>query len=73
MKTNLPHFLPFAVGRRACLGEYVAKPELHLVLAGLLKNFHISPEDGVEPSLDPIFKAEKNMPRDYKLIFKIRS
>ncbi|XP_046575292.1 cytochrome P450 1A5-like [Haliotis rubra] len=73
VKTTITHFLPFSVGRRACLGEYLAKPELHLILAGLLKNFHISPEDGVEPSLEPNFKAEKNRPRDYKLIFKVRS
>ncbi|XP_067683550.1 cytochrome P450 1A5-like isoform X2 [Haliotis asinina] len=73
VKTTITHFLPFSVGRRACLGEYLAKPELHLIMAGLLKNFHISPEDGVKPSLEPNFKADKNMPKDYKLIFKVRS
>ncbi|XP_051488583.1 cytochrome P450 2K4-like [Apus apus] len=43
-------FIPFSVGRRACLGEGLAKMELFLFFAGLLRKFVFQPAPGVDKS-----------------------
>ncbi|XP_070398849.1 cytochrome P450 2K1 [Nothobranchius furzeri] len=46
-------FMPFLAGRRACVGEGLAKMELFLFFASLLQNFSFSPPPGVsEDDLD---------------------
>ncbi|RVE69524.1 hypothetical protein OJAV_G00078870 [Oryzias javanicus] len=46
-------FLPFSAGRRACLGESLAKMELFLFFTSLLQRFHFTPPPGVsEEELD---------------------
>ena len=39
-------WLPFSAGHRNCLGEGVARPELHLLFAGLLHKFTFSLPEG---------------------------
>ncbi|CAI2336588.1 unnamed protein product [Caenorhabditis sp. 36 PRJEB53466] len=36
---RIDEFLPFSIGRRQCLGESLARAELYLVFANLMKNF----------------------------------
>uniref|UniRef100_A0A672IV38 Cytochrome P450 2K1-like n=1 Tax=Salarias fasciatus TaxID=181472 RepID=A0A672IV38_SALFA len=43
-------FLPFSAGRRACLGESLAKMELFLFFTCLLQRFRFTPPAGVLPS-----------------------
>ncbi|XP_061676209.1 steroid 21-hydroxylase [Syngnathoides biaculeatus] len=43
--------IPFGGGARLCLGESVAKMELFLFAAYLLRDFHFSPADGSPPDL----------------------
>ncbi|XP_056359474.1 cytochrome P450 2K4-like [Oenanthe melanoleuca] len=43
-------FIPFSVGRRACLGEGLAKMELFLFFTGLLRKFVFHPPPGVDKS-----------------------
>ena len=47
-------FLPFSTGRRACVGESLAKAKLHLSLAMLLQKLEFKPPPGMEKS----FKVE---------------
>uniref|UniRef100_A0A8W8IQX5 Steroid 17-alpha-hydroxylase/17,20 lyase n=1 Tax=Magallana gigas TaxID=29159 RepID=A0A8W8IQX5_MAGGI len=45
-------WLPFSAGRRVCLGETFAKPEILLMCANLLQRFEISLPEGVKPNLE---------------------
>lgn len=52
---SFDRFLPFSAGRRACLGEPLARIELFLVLARLLHNFRFENPPGFDlPSVEPI-------------------
>ena len=44
-------WLPFSAGRRVCLGETIAKPELLVVLSTFLQQFDISLPNGTKPDL----------------------
>ncbi|KAK0063810.1 cytochrome P450 2J6 [Biomphalaria pfeifferi] len=44
-------FIPFGVGRRACLGESMAKTELFLYLSSLIQRFHLLPVHPDQPPL----------------------
>ncbi|XP_069116655.1 steroid 17-alpha-hydroxylase/17,20 lyase-like [Argopecten irradians] len=46
-------WLPFSAGRRVCLGESVAKAELHLICAILLQQFDISIPPGETADFTP--------------------
>ena len=41
-------WLPFSTGRRVCVGEALAKSELHLSLAYLCQRFTFTPPSGVK-------------------------
>ncbi|XP_011454186.2 steroid 17-alpha-hydroxylase/17,20 lyase [Magallana gigas] len=67
-------WLPFSAGRRVCLGETLAKPEILLMCANLLKRFEISLPEGVKPNLEYHMQGfGVELPSDYKIVVKERS
>ncbi|XP_071094304.1 steroid 17-alpha-hydroxylase/17,20 lyase-like [Haliotis cracherodii] len=65
-------WLPFSAGRRVCLGESVAKPELHLLLAGIMRHFKVSLPPGAKVNLEPRGGSFANVPQDFELTFESR-
>ncbi|XP_071084152.1 steroid 17-alpha-hydroxylase/17,20 lyase-like [Haliotis cracherodii] len=65
-------WLPFSAGRRVCLGETVAKPEIHLFLAGILRVFTISLAPGTQHDFEPRSTGVVNSPGTYKIVVKSR-
>ena len=48
------YLMPFGVGLRACPGEAVAKLEMHLVFANVLRRFKICPADALPPLIPKV-------------------
>lgn len=69
LKAKLESWLPFSAGRRSCLGEAVAKPELLLIFACLMKRFRISLAPGTTfvpgPQSGSMFT---HLPHQYKIV-----
>ncbi|GAB6029784.1 hypothetical protein CHUAL_005499 [Chamberlinius hualienensis] len=55
-----PYLIPFSLGKRACVGEQLAKMQLYLYFTSLLQRFTFVSRNGQKPSLDvnrSIFRA----------------
>ncbi|XP_046563677.1 cytochrome P450 2J1-like [Haliotis rubra] len=65
-------WLPFSAGRRVCLGETVAKPEIHLFLAGIMRVFTMSLAPGTQNDFEPQSKVFVNCPQRYELVMEWR-
>ncbi|XP_078575016.1 cytochrome P450 2U1-like [Branchiostoma floridae x Branchiostoma japonicum] len=65
---NPASFLPFAAGRRNCLGEQLAKMELFLLFSTILQHFALKlPVGAPTPSTTGIFKSLSMGPAPFKL------
>ncbi|XP_059186689.1 cytochrome P450 2G1-like [Centropristis striata] len=64
-----PAFLPFAAGKRACVGESLARMELFIFLVSMLQNFTFTCTDGPDSmNVIPEYSGFANVPRSYNII-----
>ncbi|KAM6987522.1 LOW QUALITY PROTEIN: cytochrome P450 2Y3 [Tautogolabrus adspersus] len=62
-------FMPFAAGKRACVGESLARMELFIFMVSLLQRFKFSYTEGPDSiNLVPEFSGFANLPRSYQII-----
>ena len=69
---RISSWLPFSTGRRVCVGEAVAKAELHIFLASIVQRYNFRAPDGVEMDLNPPNKGLKVVPNPYKVLISKR-
>ncbi|KAM9052413.1 cytochrome P450 2C23-like [Megaptera novaeangliae] len=64
------YFVPFSMGKRACVGEGLARVELFLFLTTILQNFVLKPlGEPKDIETKPIVTGLINIPQPYKLCF----
>uniref|UniRef100_A0A914QJ86 Cytochrome P450 n=1 Tax=Panagrolaimus davidi TaxID=227884 RepID=A0A914QJ86_9BILA len=66
-----PELIPFGVGKRACLGEGLARLELYLFAANLFNHFKIATIPSNPPNMTPIIGGTK-MPEPFLAHIKKR-
>uniref|UniRef100_A0A669ETQ9 Cytochrome P450, family 2, subfamily Y, polypeptide 3 n=1 Tax=Oreochromis niloticus TaxID=8128 RepID=A0A669ETQ9_ORENI len=68
-----PAFMPFSAGKRACVGESLARMELFIFLVSLVQDFSFSCEGGPDSvDLEPEYSSFANLPRTYQIIATAR-
>ncbi|GAB0092315.1 Cytochrome P450 307a1 [Sergentomyia squamirostris] len=61
LKKNLPHFLPFSIGKRTCIGQNLVRGFGFVMLASIMQNFNVSCTD---PNTIKMYPACVALPPD---------
>ncbi|EPB77126.1 unspecific monooxygenase [Ancylostoma ceylanicum] len=61
--------IPFGLGRRACLGEALARAELYLILGNLLLRYSLSSVGGLPPTAEVNKFGIMRKPQHFQMIF----
>jgi enediyne biosynthesis protein E7 len=64
---ELPAFLPFGLGMRACIGRAFGRLELQLALAGILQAFRLGTRDHAPMPLEPLLTLRPGRPVELQL------
>lgn len=71
VRKNIPHFLPFSIGKRTCIGQNLVKGFCFIMLANIMQTFDVSVSD---PALIKMYPACVAVPADtYPLQFHPRT
>jgi cytochrome P450 family 2 subfamily U polypeptide 1 len=66
-------FIPFGAGKRVCLGEAIAKPEIFMIYTAMFQNFRFKFEEGHKRDLSFQDLAFSTLPQPYKIVVEIRN
>lgn len=61
VKRNIPHFLPFSIGKRTCIGQNLVKGFTFIMLANIMQTYDVNISD---PALIKLYPACVAVPAD---------
>ncbi|XP_058832816.1 cytochrome P450 307a1 [Topomyia yanbarensis] len=71
VKKNIPHFLPFSIGKRTCIGQNLVRGFSFIILANILQKYDVGTNDPTRIKMNPACVAVP--PDTYPLAFTQRT
>ncbi|XP_053681618.1 cytochrome P450 307a1 [Sabethes cyaneus] len=71
VKKNIPHFLPFSIGKRTCIGQNLVRGFSFIILSNILQKYNVQTSDPAQIKMYPACVAVP--PDTYPLAFTHRN